>query len=207
MKFPNAFSGVKKLFLAELFNIISATIMFVSAVFALFVTDDASPDNHAAGFFALIALSFVSVVFGIVAFVLQIVGANQARRDERMFKKAIYFVIICVICTLAMAFGSGMFNKISAGIDEVSTLLIHVYVIMGIFGIADQLENTAMQSRGKLTLLLITAAFAVAFVLQLVGAFMPEIAEPLSIVSAVIEFVSYIILLIYLGAAKKMFAA
>ncbi|MBR1481897.1 MAG: hypothetical protein IJ598_02895 [Ruminococcus sp.] len=204
MKYPKAYSGIKKVFASEILNIISTVIVFLTSVFSVYVRDDVTFENDPAGFFALLGLTGGSVLFALIAFILQLVGFNQARKEERLFKKCIYFVIICAVCTVAMMFTGGMFNKICAGIDEVSTLLVNVYLIMGIYTLAENLENPSMQKRGKVVLLIVTILFGSALALQIVMAFMPEFAENLNVVNAIIEFVGYIICLVYVGMGVRM---
>ena len=207
MKYPNAYAGTNKLYKSELLNIISTVLMLAALVFALFTGEDSPSDDMSVFFLAFTVLSIISGVIGIIAFILQFVGINQARKDEPLFKNAIYFIVICFICTLALTVSNGMFGRICAGIDEVSTLLINVYVIIGIYNLADLLNHQAVQRRGKLTLLLMTIFFGITFVLHLVRAFIPEIADNLGVIGTLLELAGYIISLMYLGKARKMLAA
>lgn len=207
MRFPNAYTGVKKVFTAQILSLISTVFFFAEAAIALFITEEISLDENETAFFVILAMTVTGTVLAIISFVVQLVGLNQARRDERLFKKAMYFVIICAICTVAILFGGGMFGRIAAGIDEVSTLLIFVYIFISIYTLAEQLGNVGMQKMGKLALLIVTVVFGSALLIQITVAFIPymeDMVETLSFVSVILEFVGYITALIYIGMAKKM---
>lgn len=209
MKYPNAYAGIKKVFASQILHILSTLFSFASSMILVFDKEAASWEDFNPFFWASMGLMTAGVVLSVVAFILQLVGLNRARRDERLFKKAMYFVIICAVCTVSLLFGSGMFGKIMAGIDEVSTLLIFVYIFIAVFNLADQLGDMGMQKKGKLALLLVTVMFGVAFVLQIVMAFIPdlvEVVENLAVLGTILEFIGYIVALLYIGAAKKMLA-
>lgn len=207
MRFPNASKGVKKLFVSELFNIISTILVFAVAVFSTQVSDNVSLENGDNEAYILIGFFAASTFFSVIAFIVQLVGLNQARRDEKLFKKAMYFVLICGVSTIVLSFsGYGMFGRIFAGIDEISTLLVNVYIIISIHGLADQLGNKRIQTHGKVTLLIVTIMFAVTFFFQLAMAIAPEITENLSVVNSMIEFVGYFVILVFLFSSARMFA-
>ncbi len=207
MIFPNAKAGVKKLFAAQLLNLISTLFFLAGAMLTVFVTGELSPEKNETAFFIFLGLLAAGTVLSVIGFIIQIIGLNQARRDERLFKKAIYFVIVCAVCTVALMFGNGMFAKIFSGIDEVSTLLIYVYIFLGIYTLAESLGDAFMQKGGKLVLLIVTVMFASALLMQIVAAFIPyreTIVENLDVLTYLVEFIGYITALIYIGMANRM---
>lgn len=209
MKFPNAYAGVKQLFTAQILNILSTVVFFAGAVYAMLVPGEISPDENETAFFVLLGITVGATVLALVAFIVQLIGLNTARKDERLFKKAMYFVIICAVCTVALMLAGGMFGKITAGVDEVSTLLIFVYIFLSIYIIAEKMGETGMQKGGKLALLIVTVAFGSALLMQIIAAFIPErvdTVETIDFVSAIVEFAGYITAMIYIGMAKKMLA-
>ena len=206
MKYPHAYSGVKKLFISEILNTISAGLMFAAVLMVLLDGKTKLPDIDTAQFWGLATLVLLSSAVGIAAFVIQFIGLNQARKDERLFKKAMYFVIICGICTVAMMFTTGAFGKITATVDEVSTLLMNVYVITAVYSIAFQAGDAAMQKRAKLGMLFVSIPFFVAFCLQFAIVYLPDIAEILTVIGAALDFVGYVVFMIYLGIEKKALA-
>lgn len=204
MKYPNAYSGVKKLFTSEILNIISAVLMFVAVLLALLDGKSKLPDVDSAQFWSLAAFVLLSAATGIVAFIIQIIGLNQARRDEWYFNKALYFVIICMVCTLVMTFTAGTVNSIFAAVDEVFTLLVNIYAILAIFTLAEYLKDTVIQKTGKIMIVVITVLFGIALILQIAAGFVPRKAEILGVIKSGFEVLGYIACMVYFGMSKKM---
>lgn len=204
MKYPHAYSGVKKLFISEILNIISAGLMFVAVLMVLLDGKIKLPDIDTAQFWGLATLVLLSSAVGIAAFVIQFIGLNQARKDEWYFNKALYFVVICAVCTVGMTLTAGTVNSIFAAIDEVFTLLINIYAILAIFTLAEYLKDLHIQRTGKVMIVVITVLFGIALIFQIAAGFVPRRAELLGAVKAGFEFVGYIVCMVYFGMAKKM---
>jgi FHS family L-fucose permease-like MFS transporter len=74
--------------------------MFVAVLMVLLDGKIKLPDIDTAQFWGLATLVLLSSAVGIAAFVIQFIGLNQARKDEWYFNKALYFVVICAVCTV-----------------------------------------------------------------------------------------------------------
>lgn len=204
MKYPNAYSGVKKLFFSEILNIISAGLMLAAILLVLFDGKTKLPDIDTAQFWGLASFVILSAAVGIAAFIIQIVGINRARKDEWYFNKALYFVIICTVCTVVMTLTAGTVNSIFAAIDEVFTLLINIYSILAIFTLAEYLGDARVQKSGKIMIVVITVLFGIALGLQIAAGFVPRKAELLVAIKSGFEFFGYIVCMVYFGMAKNM---
>lgn len=204
MKYPNAYSGVKKLFFSEILNIISAGLMFVAIMLLMLDGKSKLPDSDSAQFWGLAAFVLLSSAVGIAAFVIQLIGLNQARKDEWYFNKALYFVIICAVCTVGMTLTAGTVNSIFAAIDEVFTLLINIYAILAIFTLAEYLKDIHIQRTGKIMIVVITVLFGIALIFQIAAGFVPRKAELLVAIKSAFEFVGYIVCMVYFGMSKNM---
>ena len=204
MKYPNAYSGVKKLFVSEILNIISAVLMFAGIMVALLDGRSSLPDIDTVHFWSLASLVLLSAAVGIIAFIIQLIGLNQARKDEWYFNKALYFVIICTVCTVGMTLTAGTVNSIFAAIDEVFTLLVNIYIILAIFTLAEYLKDVYIQKTGKVVIPVITVLFGAALILQIVAGFVPRKAELLVVIKSGFEVLGYTVCMVYFGMAKKM---
>ena len=204
MRFSKAIKGIKLLFVSEFFNIASLVFLLMSSVFVLFVTDEITPEKHPKAFFAMMTLIVIYIGFGILSFLLQFIGLLIARKDEPMFSRCILFVVICAVSTVMMLFASGVFNKINISIEEISNLLIYVYIILGIYTIYERTGDKAMMLVSKLFMLLVTIFYAFIFVMHFAIAIVPELDESLGVVTAVLELLSSVFFLIYLGVVKRM---
>ena len=106
MKFPNSYLCVKKLFTAEIFNIISTVFLLAASLFTFCVSEE---DKTSAEFgdtfiITLIILTFLYAFFSVIAFILQLIGLNRGRKEDKMFRDAMAFVIVCMMTTLILVF-------------------------------------------------------------------------------------------------------
>ena len=207
MQFPNALSGVKKIFLAEIISLAATALgLVVSAIFAA----ENSTVNE-----AIAILSIAVMVVSLIAFIIKLIGLNEARKDEVGFSKAFFIVFAGIIVSVIGSF----FAEGSLGGDLFKTLgnicefLITFFIIGGIMNLAEKLNDAEMIAKGKKILAMVITAWAIAIVAGLVGTLLGgsdtalAIAGVLIIISAVVEVVAYVIYLIYLAKAKKMLEA
>lgn len=238
MKFPNAYSGVKKIFTGEILSIIGIALLIITAVLALvaaaagIATETA--DAQTASALSAVAGGFLigTVVFGagcavlmIISFILQIVGVSKASKDEPRFKTAFFLIMVGIISTsvsILTETASSFFPSLFGGnvlamlevffsnLARIVTILVTYYIIEGITSLADRIGNEKISKQGKTILNLILLFL----VLSLIAAITSDvfhhngtnaiIASVLSLAAAIIEFVAYIIYLVFLGKAKKM---
>lgn len=222
MKFPNAFDGVKKLFLSEIFQLIGTGLMLIAAFSALGTAAIASTVENAdnitnaqaagvvGGVAGLAIFGFIGLAFALVAFILQILGLNRARQDEPAFKTAFIFVFVGIACSLIGSFVPGTFGAIIRALSQLAGLAVTIFIIQGIINLANQLGDKAVASKGKTILYCMAAAYVIAFIASLISVFTSgagnNVAGILAIVAYIINVVTYIIFLVYLNQAKKMLA-
>ena len=133
MRFPNGHKGVKKLFASEILNIAATLLFFATAVISIINSKKSSDDRYLTAVFVL--LLFAGIV-AIVSFLLQIIGINQARRDGRYFGTALIFLFAGIPADIVASVTQGTFRNIFSSINEVLTLLVTVYIILGIYDLA-----------------------------------------------------------------------
>lgn len=204
MKYPNTYEGIKKLFTSEILTLASTAVFLVAAVLAAGVSSNDTIETKPALFWALFSLTVIASAFSVIAFSLQFIGLNQARKEDKMFRNAMAFVGVCALSTIITAFWVGVFGNVVACIAVIATLLVNLYIILGVYSIALQLEDNAMLRRCKVTLLVISALFTLTFLTQLISVVIPEISAPLDIACTVLGFVGHIICLIFLSMSKRM---
>lgn len=201
MRFPNGYKGVNKLFASEILNGAASILFFAASVIAAFTSQKTVNTAYLPAI--LIPMILVGVV-GLLAFILQIVGLNQARKDNIRFRTAIVFVCIGVVAFNAAAFTGGTLGNIFSSINEVCSVLISVYIILGIYDLAEIMENANVMLHGKIALFSGTAVFAVAVIARIVPVFIPRTENVLDVICSVTELIAYIIFLIFLSKAMKM---
>ena len=201
MRFPNGHKGVKKLFASEILNIAATLLFFATAVISIINSKKSSDDRYLTAVFVL--LLFAGIV-AIVSFLLQIIGINQARRDGRYFGTALIFLSADIPADIVASVTQGTFRNIFSSINEVLTLLVTVYIILGIYDLAEKLENKNLMLHGKVVLFLSASVFAAAVLFRTVPVFVPRTESLFNLIVAVMEFIGYLVFLIYLGRARKM---
>lgn len=205
MKYPNAYAGVKKLFASQLLNLVAGVYYLAAALLALNYNILEGENNVL--YVILVVAAIIAAVAGLASYVLQLVGLNQARKDERLFSKAFKFAILGVAVTVVLFLTAGMFAEICAGVNTAITLLVGVFTITGVYSLADALNDTVVQKRGKLTLGVLTGVFAVVMLSSLVTIFTDDlISDIFTIVCAALDIFGYLVFLTYLSMAKKMLA-
>ncbi len=222
MKFPNASQGVKKLFTSEILNIIAGFLLFIGAIGAAIAAvgamsaanQDSLTDGQAAALLGGGAITavfmFGGLVISIIAYIMMIVGLNNARKDDSNFNTAFIFVFVSLILSVISSFIPGVFGQILSSISQLATMFITVYIILGIRSLAIQLGNQQVENKGKTILYIIAVVYILAFIAKLVSTFTTASAAVVSGVLAVIvivlDIIAYIIFLTYLAQAKKMLA-
>ena len=99
MKFPNAFSGVRKIFSAEIVELIGLLLLAAASIPAVILQ---SNENVSLGV-AVVALVFgiASAVLLVIGAILNIVGLVKAGKDEANFKTALSYVVISAVLAVA----------------------------------------------------------------------------------------------------------
>ncbi len=206
MKFPNSYLCVKKLFTAEIFNIISTLFLLAASLYTLIVSDEISSASKFGDTYFIIftSLAVLYALFSVIGFILQLVGLNGGRKEDKMFRDAMAFVFVCMITAVLLIFVRGTFGDIVSTIDMFATLFVHVYIIMGIYSVSYQLGYKPAETRGKLTFFIMIGIFAFAIITSILPAFIPELEEPLSFASPVFELLGHLVLITYIAMGKKL---
>ncbi len=209
MKFPNAYEGIKKLILAEAFQIISAgltiiiAILGVSALTGAVAGSDAAAAGAIASGIGMVLLSIGVLVLGILAVIFQLIGLKKASNDEpQYFKSAFILAIIVLVASVLYGFlasipGLATFGGVIGAVLNVATIAVFVCTITGISTLARQLGREDMVSMGNVILIV--------EIIQLVLATVAKFTNGiLAIIAAIVSLIGYIIYLVYLTKSKQM---
>ena len=216
MRFPDAFSGVKKLFTAEILQIIGVVAMGLSAIFLVLLGTSIDADNAVTGLgsFALMSIFAIGgVVVLIIAAILELVGLAKAGKDNKNFSYALYCVIVGIVFVIVGSFFQSsnptvysMCESANKILDLISTILI----IQGVMNLADNLGDTEMVVKGAFIFKVIMGIYIFAIIGSITYAFMYPflflrfIGVICMCVSLVLTVVSYVLFIAYLARAKKM---
>ena len=223
MRFPNAFGGVKKIWIAEILSLIGAAFGLIAAFMAIGTVGMAAAAGEAGtdaavgaalggalmGGMGMAALTLVAGIIGIVAIIIELVGLNQAGKDEINFKRGFYAALIgLVVSVVAAALRS---NNVLYTIFSIANTVIQIFilysVVQGVRTLAEQMGNQEMVARSDTLFKLGVVFYGVSLLASIIGLFAVTLSAILSIVAAVASIVLYILYLSYLGKAKNMLAA
>ena len=218
MRFPNAASGVKKIFTAEILALISEILLLfagVLVVIALGAAQNNANDSLALGTLAGFAIfGFGATVIAVIAFILKIVGISQASKDENSFKTAIICLIIGIVGSLVYSIfqtSSPTVASIGNLIYQLMNLFVTIFVISGIIKLADQLNDGVVSAKGSTLLKLITVIYALTIIANIIvlilgGYSVSIVAAIIYLIALILTVVQYFMYLVYLANAKKMLA-
>ena len=218
MRFPNAASGVKKIFTAEILALISDILLIIAGfmvVVALAATNTNGNESLALGTLAGFAIfGFGASVIAIIAFILKIVGISQASKDENSFKTAIICLIIGIVGSIVYSIfqtSSPTVASIGNLIYQLMNLFVTIFVISGIIKLADQLNDGVVSAKGSTLLKLITVIYALTIIANIIvlilgGYSVSIVAAIIYLIALILTVVQYIMYLVYLANAKKMLA-
>ena len=215
MKFPNAYSGVKKIYLAEVLLILAA-ILGIATIVVLAVNNvniEAEELNLESTPVTLtLVFSIGAALLALIAFILNLFGVIRAQKDDDQFKMAMFFTFIGIVCSIISASFNN--NEDLKGWMEVgnnlSSLFASYFVLGGIASLAGKYPdnmtmNLALKARTK-----VMSAFCIAAILRLtVNVFNIQnetILLVLSVIVMLAEVVSYLLYMMTLAKGKKMLA-
>ena len=212
MRFPNAYKGVSKLFLAEILQLIGAIVGVVAAVM-LIGSVAVSPDGAVEGAVAVMGVSSFAVIgagiLAIIAFILNLVGLVQAQKDEGGFKIALVFTLICIGLSIVSSILNTSNPSVASWMSFVVTifeLAVFEYVVLGIMSLSKQLGNQSMEAFGAKIRMIISILYIVLLIIRLFGNLNAGFGAVMGIIGAILELIVYIAYLIYLAKAKNMLA-
>lgn len=214
MKFPNALSGVKKIFLAELLAMIGTVLMFVALIMGVIV--GLKQDLVGLGGATIVAI--IAGVLLVISYILNIVGVSKASKDEPAFKTAIYVIVFGIVYSIITTTFSSVVEKsglqeFSSLIQDLINLVTMLFIVTGIRNLAEKLGDRAMNAKGERIMKIAYVMEIIIFVTRAVSMFAFSNNDVVgtavviaAVVAAILNIVIYILYLLYLGKAKKMLA-
>ena len=216
MKFPSAFSGVKKIWLAEILMLLAAVLsivlIIVVAVNGTMEGEEIIVSETVKGIAG--GITIATALIALVAFVLNLIGLISARKDEESFGKALLFTLLGIIASVVSSVWSGN-TRLVKSMEVVTTLcnlFASYYVLTGIANLSDAYPDaltkaTALKSR---QLLVYTFCATAVFKCVITLFNIPEgstFYNILGFVALGLELGSYVLYLRALSKGKKMLEA
>ena len=211
MTLPNAHGGVKKIFIAELLEIIGTLLASFGAVSVLGAAGAYLENGESADVLGVAAMGGIFAMVGlglsILALVLNLVGLRQASKDEpdymgKAFTCAIITLILAVIVAVCQSMGwgaSGFFNALSS----IAHLCMIIFTIMGVSEVTQNIARQDVADMGPKIITIVVIAIVASIIASIIGNVIGGVA---AIVALVLMLVAYVVFLVFLGRATSALA-
>ena len=213
MFLANAYKGIKIIIVGEIIEAIG-TILFNLPAMLIGLIGNGSGDFEIADFAIISLLSrFGEELYNavsVVSWIIVLIGAIIASKDEKKFKEAAIIVVISMISTLVPVFIDVQAELVVAIVAGLFDLWAIIAVIQGCINVADKYEDYKISDRGSFTLKFVLAVFTVAILMGLTFSFFAARSSLVLIgvivvsISEIVEIAMYLIYINYLIKVKKM---
>ena len=215
MKFPNAYKGVKKIWLAELLmllvTVLSIVMIIVVGRNSLIVDNEfIAMREGTAGVAA--GLGIAAGIIALIAFLLNLFGVISARKDDDNFKAALFATLIGIITTGISSFWSSNLRLANwmDTITSICSLFASYFVLSGIASLADKYPDNETKALALKSRTLLEATFCVSAILKFVRNIFNIQNETVLLImgvgALVMEFISFLLYMRALSRGKTMLA-
>lgn len=215
MQFPNALEGVRKIYKAEILELIAGVVGLVAALLMIIGAVGAKAESAGTALGGLLGggvLLIAVAVLSIIAFILGIVGVKRAMPDEENFKNAFYVLIVGIIASVVLgcAKAGGILSDAGETVSSICSFLAQYYIITAIVVLAQRLGDGDMEAKGLNTRKMLMVVWIIRIIFQVIDIFVGksdtlDVASGiLALVAAVVGIVAYVMYLKLLSRARVM---
>jgi hypothetical protein len=215
MRFPNAYRGVKKIWLAEMLMLLAAIVgiimVIVMAANGTMVGEDIVINEGVKTPIAV--LGIVTAVIALVAFILNLIGLINAKNDDSAFRIALLVTILGIAASAISAIWSNneTLNKWMDTALTICSMFASYYVLTGIANLAEKMSDAATKAVALKSRTLVEGSFCATALFKLIISIFKiqngsTISTILAVIALLLELVSYILYLRALSKGKKMLA-
>ena len=215
MRFPNAYRGVKKIWLAEMLMLLAAivgiVIVIVAAMNGSMVGEDIVISEGVKTPIAI--LGIVTAVILLIGFILNLIGLINANNDDSAFRIALLVTILGVVASAISAIWSNneTLNKWMDTAITICSMFASYYVLTGIANLAEKMSDAATKALALKSRTLVEGSFCATALFKLIISIFKiqdgsTISTILAVVALLLELVSYILYLRALNKGKQMLA-
>ena len=219
MQFPNAYKGIKKIFVGEILVLIAQVILVPIYIIALLgingdelteILETTAPQY----LIVLILLAIGAGVFALISYILVIIGVVKATKDENAFKISLLGLFVGIAASIISAIftGNSMVSAVCSTVSELASLASTFFIIQGIRSIAIKLEDDIMEMKGitifKIFFFILLLSASTHFVSKAFNNSFGDVVNLILIIAGgILTVVQYILYISYLNKAKKMLEA
>ena len=216
MKFPNTFKGIKKIWTAEMLMLLAAVLSIV----LLFIVAGNSVVKDNVVEINKEAIKTPTAIFGIgaavlilVAFLLNLIGIINCRKDDKNFINALIATLLGVVCGIINAIWGESKPRLGSWMEFVMVMescYASYYVLTGVSKLSEAYPDEATKKLVDKSRNWLLGSFSLSAGLKLiVDIFNIQDGTPktiMAIVAVLAEIISYVIYLMALNKSKKMLA-
>lgn len=214
--YPSAAKGVKKIFSAEVLQLIGTLCMSLGSVFLVItgavaigsVFDSISMTTVAV--FGILGLVFTvsGAIVALIGYIFYLIGIKTAGADETGYNNAFWILIISLVITVISAFVSGTAKTILGLFPTFLDIVALIFVVQATERLLQSRNCTELANQGNTSLNLILIPYLASAVLKLVTTFIsaPVVLLVLSIISLIVAIVGYVLYMSFLKKASKNLA-
>ena len=151
-----------------------------------------------------ILLGFVSMILAIVAYIMQIVGVNEAKTDDEGFDNALMFIIAGIIVSVVGAFFEGWISSVLSLAVKVLEVIVIICIINGVRSLAQKSGNTKIDNNGKTVCTVVIVLAVMAILVSFADIFVPSISLLLTLITGCLNIAKTVVFVVYLCKGIKM---
>ena len=216
MKFPNTFKGIKKIWIAEMLMLVAAVLsiilLFVIAGNSTVVEDVVTVNKEAVKVPTAI-FGIGTAVLALVAFLLNLIGIINCRKDDKNFINALIATLLGVVCGIVNAIWGEAKPRLGSWMEFVMVMescYASYYVLTGVSNLSEAYPDEATKKLVDKSRNWLLGSFSLSAGLKLiVDIFNIQDGTPktiMAIVAVLAEIIAYVIYLMALNKSKKMLA-
>lgn len=218
MQFPNAAKGVKKIYTAEILELIAALAILLTTILGAVTLASMSAESAGgliAGGLGFAVFGIGALVLSIIAFFMQLSGINAAKLDEPLFKNALIALVVGIVLQVVNGLiGDGLVKDLCGALAYACDMLVTIYIVQGVGSLAEKLNNSEIAEKSKSLVKQLEIVWIVAIILKAVGGVLTKVSTVsaaliaiIGIAAVVVAIVAYVIFLGLLKKAKAMLEA
>ncbi len=212
----HTFKGIKKIWIAEMLMLLAAVLSIV-LVFVIagnsVVVDDVVVVNTEAVKTPTAIIGIGAAVIMLVAFLLNLIGIINCRKDDKNFINALFATLLGVVCGVVNAIWGESNPRLGSWMEFVMVMescYASYYVLTGVSNLSEAYPDEATKKLVDKSRNWLLGSFSLSAGLKLiVDIFNIQDGTPktiMAIVTVLAEIISYIIYLMALNKSKKMLA-
>ena len=215
MQFPNALEGVKKIYKAEILELIAGIVALVAALLMIIGAVGAKAESAGTALGGILGggvLLIAVAVLSIISFIMGIVGVKKAMPDEENFKNAFYVLIVGIIASVVLgcAKAGGILSDAGETVSSICSFLAQYFIITAIVVLAQRLGDSEMETKGLNTRKMLMVVWIIRIIFQVIDIFVGKsdtldvASGVLALIAAVVGIVAYVMYLKLLSRARFM---